>query len=161
MVVVDVTEIVATWLHTVAFVVAWGWFGVLGRIVLPGLDRALAPGPAASALLAIERRALPILGLSVILFVVTGTYLLAVDPEYRGLGNILASPWTVLMAAKHVLVGALVVLAVIVDRSIRRLADEPDGSDHRAVRMRLRLSVEGATGLGALIALLTVIAQAA
>ena len=153
--------VLATWIHTVAFVIAWGYFGVLGRIILPGLAGALGKPAQADVLVAIERRAWPLLGLSVILFVATGTYLLVIDPEYKGLGNILGSTWTTLMFAKHALVAVLVILAVAIDRLIRRLGETPDGAARDAVKRRISWSAEGATALGAVIALLTVWAQAA
>ena len=37
----DIGLILALWLHTLAFVIAWGDYGVLGRIILPALARSL------------------------------------------------------------------------------------------------------------------------
>ena len=157
----DPLPVLATWIHTVAFVIAWGYFGVLGRIILPGLAESLGKPAQDDVLVAIERRAWPLLGLSVILFLITGTYLLLVDPEYKGLGNVLASTWTSLMFAKHAVIAGLVIVAVAMDRLIRRLGDGPDDATRHAIRRRIALSAEGATALGAVIALLTVAAQAA
>jgi uncharacterized membrane protein len=158
--IVDLLLVVAVWLHTVAFVIGWGYYGILGRIVLPALGRSL-DGPAqASALVAIERRALPLIVISLVLFTVTGTYLLVADPEYAGIGNVLASTWTVLMLVKHVLVVALVVLGVAVDRLGRRAGLATSAEVRAAAIHRLTLTAEGATALGALIVLLTAAAQA-
>jgi uncharacterized membrane protein len=156
----DPLVLLATWIHTVAFVIAWGYYGVLGRIILPGLAGSLGGPAQADVLAAIEARARPLLLMSVILFTITGTYLLVIDPEYAGLGNVLTSTWTVLMFAKHAVILGLVILAVAIDRLVRRLAEAPDDATRVAVRRRLALSVEGATALGAVIALLTVGAQA-
>jgi uncharacterized membrane protein len=156
----DVGQVLAVWLHTVAFVIAWGYYGILGRMVLPGLERSLDRPSQAAALLAIERRALPLVGLSLVLFTVTGSYLLIVDPKYAGLGDFFASTWTTMMLVKHVLVAGLVVVAIYIDRLIRQLGDTTDDPGRDSVLRRLRLSAEGATGLGALIVLLTVAAQA-
>lgn len=152
----DLIHVLATWLHTVAFVIAWGYYGILGRFVLPSL---LETGDARSrvdALVAIERRALPFVGLTVVLFGMTGAYLLVVDPRYAGLGNI-ASGWATLMLVKHVLVALLVAVGVAIDWAVRGLGAADDA---RALR-RVRLGAELATALGALIALLTAAAQAA
>jgi hypothetical protein len=46
----DIAELVALWLHTVAFVIAWGYYAILGRIVLPGLETGSAPSSASAAL---------------------------------------------------------------------------------------------------------------
>lgn len=156
----DTPHVVATWIHTIAFVIAWGYFGVLGRIVLPGLELTLGTPAQADALRSIERRAVPLLGLSVALFTITGTWLLVVDPAYAGLGDVLASSWTALMFAKHGLIVALVLVAVAIDRAIRRLGDTPDAAKAPQMR-RIRMGAEAATALGALIALATAAAQAA
>ncbi len=155
----DVSELLATWLHTLAFVIAWGYYGILGRITLPALERSLDGATQARTLLEIERRALPLVLISVAVFLVTGTYLLFIDPKYAGLGDFFASTWTTLMLVKHLVVVALIALAVMVDRLIRRLGDAPDDATRSTIIGRLRLSAEGATGVGALIVLLTVAAQ--
>ena len=157
----DVLLVLAVWLHTVAFVIGWGYYGVLGRMVLPALARSL-DGPAqASALVAIERRALPLIVVSLVLFTVTGSYLLVADPQYQGLGNVLASAWTVLMLVKHVLVVGLVVLGVAVDRIARRVGGAASDAARASGIHRLGLAAEGATILGALFVLLTAAAQVA
>ena len=150
--------VLALWLHTVAFVIAWGYYGILARMVLPALDT--RDGPARVALVAsIERRALPLLAVAIVAFLLTGGYLMVTDPEYAGLGNIRASTWATLMLVKHLAVAAMIVAGVVVDLLIRDLA-AADPDDDRALR-RVRRSAEVATGLGALIALLTAAAQAA
>jgi uncharacterized membrane protein len=157
----DVLLVLAVWLHTVAFVIGWGYYGVLGRMILPALGRSL-DGPAqASALVAIERRALPLVVVSLVLFSVTGSYLLVADPQYAGLGDVFASAWTVLMLVKHVLVVGLVVLGVAADRVVRRIGDATTDAARASGIRRLTLTAEGATVLGALIVLLTAAAQAA
>jgi len=159
----DVAQVLAVWIHTLAFVIAWGYYGVLARMILPGLEQSIDRPGQVAALAAIERRALPLVVLSLVLFTVTGTYLLLVDPHYAGLGNFFASTWTALMLVKHVLVIALVALGVGVDMLIRRLTDSAGTSDETAQRSALRrveLAAEGVTGLGALIVLMTAAAQA-
>ncbi len=156
----DAPHVLALWLHTIAFVIAWGYYGVLARIVVPALERSLDLSTQASALVAIERRALPFIGLTLVLFMVTGTYLLLIDPQYAGLGNVFASTWTRLMLAKHTLVAIMVVLAVLVDWLVRQLR-ERDPDDLRPSDLRfVAVAADGVAGVGALIALVTVAAQA-
>ena len=157
----DIALVLAVWLHTLAFVIAWGYYGILGRMVLPGLERSLDRPTEATALAAIERRALPLIALSMALFVATGSYLLVVDPKYAGLGNVFASTWTTLMLVKHILVVGLVIVGIAVDRLIRRADAAESETERETALRRLRLSAEAATGLGAAIALLTVVAQTA
>ena len=157
----DIAQVVAVWLHTLAFVIVLGYYGILGRVLLPALERSL-DGPAlAAALVAVERRALPLVVLSIVLFLATGTYLLFVDPDYAGLGNFFASTWTTLMLVKHLLVIVLIALGVLVDRFIRRVAAATTDTARGSALRRLELSAEGATGLGALVILLTAAAQLA
>jgi uncharacterized membrane protein len=157
----DVLTVVALWLHTVAFVIAWGYYGVLGRIVLPALHGGEEPAVLGPTLASIERRAIPLVAVSGVLFVASGTYLLASSPEYAGLGSFFATTWTTLMLVKHVFVVAFVAAAVVVDASVRRLGTSTNADERRAVARRVRIGAEAATGLGALIALLTAAAQLA
>jgi uncharacterized membrane protein len=156
----ELGEVLAIWLHTIALVIAWGYYGILGRIVLPALERSLGRPGMPLALLGIERRAAPLIVLSAVLFTLTGTYLLVIDPQYAGLGNVAASSWTLLMLAKHVLVIGFVGVAVAIDLLIRRIGRASDQERSQCDLRWIRFGAEGATGLGAFIALLTAVAQA-
>ena len=155
----DIPLVLAIWLHTVGLVIAWGYYGVLGRMVVPALEASLDGEAQARTLLSIERRALPLVGLSTLLFVVTGTYLLFVNAHYAGLGNFFANTWTTLMLLKHLVVVVLGGLAFAVDFFIRRASRAVTDGDRRSDIRLLRLSAEGATGVGALMVLMTAAAQ--
>jgi uncharacterized membrane protein len=157
----DLVNLLALWLHTVAFVVAWGYYGVLGRMIIPGLARTLDRPRQAAALAAVERRALPLIGVSLVIFMLSGSYLLFNDPEYAGLGNVRASAWTTLMLLKHLLVFALIGVGVAVDSVIRLAAQASEVAERESMLRYARWGAEGATALGALIALLTAAAQLA
>ena len=155
----DIWQVLAIAVHTLAFVIAWGYYGILGRIVLPAVGGTLDAAAEARTIVAIERRALPLVLIATVLFVVTGSYLLAIDARYGGLGNFFANTWTTLMAVKHVVVVGLVVLAVLMDREIRQAGAATDDGARVARLRRSRLLAEGVTGLGAVIVLLTAVAQ--
>jgi uncharacterized membrane protein len=155
----DVLQLLAIWLHTVAFVIAWGYYGILGRIILPALERSLDRPAATRTLVALEGRALPLVLLSVVLFFMTGSYLLIANSHYAGLGDFLANTWTTLMLLKHLVVVGLIVLGVAVDLLIRSADEARDDAAATTALHRLRLAAEGATGLGALVVLLTAAAQ--
>jgi uncharacterized membrane protein len=157
----DLPLIVAAWLHTVAFAIAWGYYGVLARLVMPSLEQVLDVPGWASSIVAIERRAVLLLVVAMAAIVLTGAWLLVVDPRYAGLGSVLDSTWATLMLVKHVAVLGFVALAVLVDRATRDLAAAPDDDARRRAGRRVSRLAEVTTGVGALIALLTVAAQAA
>jgi uncharacterized membrane protein len=153
----DAAHVVAIWLHALAMVVVLGYYGILGRVALPALVRTL-DGPALSrAVPAIERRALPIVIIGIVLFVLTGIYLLVQDGRYAGVGSF-ASTWSTLMLVKHLVVVVMVVLGVGIDRlaaAVGRASDEGRG---RLVEV-LILALDGMTALGAIVLLLTAAAQ--
>lgn len=154
----DAWDILASWIHTLAFVIAWGYYGILGRIVIPGLAD-LDSERAAHTLAAIERRALPLVLVAILLFIVTGSFLLVTDPRYDGLGNLFASTWTTMLTLKHVLVVLLVGLGVLIDYLIRTAGEPVADAGRRSRIAQVRWVAEGATALGAVIVLTTVIAQ--
>ena len=155
----DVAQVIAIFIHTLALVIAWGYYGILGRIIAPALERTLAQPQRAATLAAIERRALPLVIASVVLLIGTGAYLLVIDPHYAGLGNLFATTWTTLLLVKHVLVIGLVGLGVGVDILIREAAEATTDRARDSATGLALLAADGATALGALIVLLTVIAQ--
>ena len=151
--------LLALWLHTIALVIAVGYYGVLARIVIPALERSLHGSDLADALAGVERRALPLVLLAVALFVVTGSYLLVVNPDYQGLGHFFDTTWATLMLVKHGVVLVLVAVGVLIDWVARGLPVTRDDDELRRDVRRVRLSADLATGLGALAILLTVAAQ--
>ena len=154
----DLMHVGAVWLHTVAFVIAWGYYGILARIILPGLGGTLDLAGQARAVGAIERKALPFVLLAVLLFVLTGIYLLVIDPLYDGLGSF-GNTWATLMLIKHMLVGGLLGLGMLIDYLIRGAADAQRDEDRASDLRWVRLAADGATALGALVALTTAAAQ--
>jgi uncharacterized membrane protein len=154
----DLVELAALWVHTLAMVILLGYYGILGRIVVPALRASLDGPMVVTSLVAVERRARPLLLLSIGLFVLTGGYLLFVDEQYAGIGNF-GSTWAALMVVKHLLVGAIVVLGVAFDRLVQWAAEAVSDDDRRVTLGWLGLAAEGITGLGAIVILLTGAAQ--
>jgi uncharacterized membrane protein len=153
----DATHVVALWLHALSMVVVLGYYGILGRLVLPALVQTV-DGPALGrSVAAIERRALPIVLLGIALFVVTGIYLLIKDGRYTGIGEF-ASTWSVLMLVKHLVVVAMIALGVGVDRLAAAIGQASDEGRKRMVDV-LVLALDGMTALGAIVLLLTAAAQ--
>ena len=156
----------ATWIHTVAIVVVLGYYATLWLVVLPWLSSGGAPEPGRVITL-LERRALPWIIGSIVLFIVTGVVLMLTSPSYDGLGNLAASTWAILIVVKHVVVVAMVALGLVVDRVlVPRVAGTwwtpavVPSTDARDLRPIARAS--GVMGvLGAVVLLLTAAAQLA
>lgn len=150
--------ILATWIHSVAFVAALGYYAILGLVVVPGL-RDLDSATAARTLDSMERRALPIVLIAVVLFVVTGSYLLTADAQYLGLGNVAASTWTEMLTIKHLLIIPLVGLGIVIDSLIHTAGNAPDDRGRRRRIYRVQLAATATAALGAAVILVTAIAQ--
>jgi len=86
------------WLHSLATVVFIGYFVLLTLIYLPVLEKA-----GVSILSEISKRSRVWLYVSMGTFLVTGIYLMFVDPNYFGVGQF-TNLWSVLMLVKHILI---------------------------------------------------------
>lgn len=136
-----------------------GYYGILGRVILPALRGSLAGPVLGTTLTTVERRARPLLLLSVGLFVATGAYLLLADDQSEGIGNFFATTWTTLMLAKHGLIVVMVVLAGVVDFLVSEVAFAETDIERDRLLGRLGLATEATTGAGALVVVLTAVAQ--
>ena len=95
---------VSIWLHALGTVVLIGHYLLLSTIYLPVLTRYNG-----SILSEISKRSRPWLYTSLLIFMVTGIYLMLIDPNYLGVGNF-SNIWGVLMLVKHILVVAMIAL---------------------------------------------------
>lgn len=145
----------STWLHSLATVVFVGHYLFLSRVYLPVFERQ-AKGDALRKLLEkVSSRLRPYFGGSLLIFILTGTYLMMINKDYLGLGNFFGNAWSVLIVIKHVLVFAFLALAIFSERAI--MAKISDEQPQALKQFRLSLGVN--TLLGILILLLTTIAQ--
>lgn len=155
----DYVQAGAVAIHTLAMILVVGYYGILGRVILPALRGSLAGPELATTLLSVERRARPLLVLSVGLFVATGAFLLLADDQSRGIGSFLATTWTTLMLAKHGLIVVMVVLAAVVDFLVSEVSYAETDLERDRLLGRLCLSTEATTAVGAFVVLLTAAAQ--
>lgn len=97
------------WLHSLATVILIGHYLLLALIYLPALNEKELEAAETRLLSEISRRSRVWLYASLLIFIVTGIYLMLVDPNYlgfAGFGNL----WGVPMLVKHLLV--LVMIAI-------------------------------------------------
>ena len=149
----------ATWIHAIAIVVLLGYYVTLSLVVLPWLSSGGSTEPG-RVIAAVERRALPWIIVSIVLFTVTGMVLIAAhsgsDPS-----------WTPLIIVKHLVVVAMVILGIVIDRVLVPRADGTwwtpavvPSTDVRDLRP-IVLASAAMSALGAAVLLLTAAAQPA
>jgi len=94
------------WLHSVATVIWIGGITFILFIVIPSAKQVL--GIEAGKLMGdISKRFTPIVNYSIILLIVTGAVLTAVNKQFLGIGN-LGNSWSLGLIVKHVLVLGMV-----------------------------------------------------
>src|SRR6266508_4362005 len=86
-------------LHAMATVIFIGYFVLLAVIYLP----VLAKSGNGSVLSEISRRSRPWMYTSLIVFLITGIYLMLIDSNYLGIGDF-GNFWAIAMLLKHIIV---------------------------------------------------------
>lgn len=143
------------WLHALATIVMIGYYIFTTLIYLPVFERHMQPDALRELLEQVSARLRPFFGGSLLVFLVTGTYLMVINQNYLGLGRFFENPWSALMVIKHGLVLVFLVLAAYSERAfLGKISDE-----HPEALKQFHSSLNLNTILGALIVLLTAIAQ--
>jgi uncharacterized membrane protein len=143
------------WLHALATIVMVGYYVFTGLIYLPVLERQMQASALCELLEKVSARLRHYFGGSLLIFLISGTYLMVINERYLGLGNFFANPWSALIVIKHVLVLAFLVLAIYSERAyMGKIGDE----NPRALK-NFHWSLNVNLALGVLIILLTSIAQ--
>jgi uncharacterized membrane protein len=108
----------------------------------------------------VSTRSRPWIGASVLIFIVTGIYLMLTDPNYLGVGNF-GNAWSIVMLIKHVIVLIMIGVGIYTDRAVLDKLAQPALTD--AVRSttlkRYTQLVNGLMVAGVFILLLTAVAQ--
>ena len=144
------------WLHALATIVFIGYYLFTSLIYLPVFERQMQANALRDLLEHISARLRPFFGCSLLIFLVTGTYLMLINKNYLGLGRFFDNLWSSLMVIKHVLVLVFVVLAVISERAFLGQISNEKPEALKRFRSALNLNMV----LGLVILLLTSIAQA-
>jgi uncharacterized membrane protein len=96
---------ISVWLPAVATVIFIGHYLLLSVIYLP----VLLINENRTTLSQISRRSRPWLYASLLVCIVTGTYLMLIDPGYLGFMN-LGNLWGMVMLVKHILIFAMIAM---------------------------------------------------
>ena len=107
----------SVWLHTVATVIFIGHYLLLSLIYLPAI-RATDAERSGPILSEISRRSRAWLYASLLIFILTGSYMTLVDPNYLGFANF-GNPWGILMLIKHTLILVMICLGFWFNAVIR------------------------------------------
>ena len=146
----------STWLHALATIVFIGYYIFLCLIYLPMFERQMQPNALRDLLEKISTRLRPFFGGSLLIFLVTGTYLMLINKNYLGLGHFFGNLWSSLIVIKHGLFLVFLVLAVYSERTY--LGKISDKNPKALTQFRRSLNITMI--LGMIILLLTSIAQA-
>lgn len=141
------------WLHALATVIFIGHFVLLALVYIPAL------ADDGAALSKVSKRSRPWLYTALVIFFVTGIYLMVADPNYLGIGGF-GNVWGVTMLIKHVLVLAMIVMGFWFN-AIQRVGPamlSNTGAAAAVGRFRRYANLMAITGV--LVLLLTAVAQA-
>jgi uncharacterized membrane protein len=94
----------SVWLHALGTVVLIGHYLLLSIIYLPMLEK-----NSGIILSEISKRSRPWMYTSLLLFAITGLYLMFADPNYLGFGDF-GNFWGILMLVKHILILGMIAL---------------------------------------------------
>ena len=146
-----------TALHALATVIFIGHFVLLSLLYLPALAKANVEiaGPILSD---VSKRSRPWMYTSLLIFMVTGVYLMIVDPNYRGVGNF-GNPWAVAMLVKHILIVGMIGLGFFYNAILRvgPMMSSHSGAEAAMTRFALYSKLMAISGV--LVLLLTAFAQ--
>jgi uncharacterized membrane protein len=146
----------SSWLHVLATIVMIGYFIFTSLIYLPIFERQMQANALRDLLEQISARFRPYFGGSLLIFLVTGAYLMLINENYLGIGHFFSNPWSALIVIKHMLVLVFLALAIFSERAF--LGQISDRKPEALKQYRWALIIN--TVLGVAILLLTSIAQA-
>jgi uncharacterized membrane protein len=141
------------WLHAVGTAILIGHYLLLSVIYLPVLEKG-----GGIFLSQISKRTRPWMYGSLVIFMVTGIYLMFVNPNYLGVGNF-GNLWSVMMLVKHILVIAMIALGFWYNAFLRvgPMMASNSNAELGIRRFRLYSNLMAITGIWVL--LLTALAQ--
>lgn len=143
----------SVWLHALATTVFIGHFFLLSLIYLPVLAKNNA-----TLLSEISKRSRRWMYISILIFAITGTYLTFADPNYLGFANF-GNLWGILMLVKHILILGMIVIGFWFNAILRVGPMMSSNSGAVQATSRFRVYVNLMAISGALVLLLTALAQ--
>jgi uncharacterized membrane protein len=153
-----ITDSLLGGLHLTATAFLVGYFLLLAVVFQPAFEKTLDEAASLQLLGVVHKRWQPVLILSVLVFIVTGAFLLVGNEAYQGLGKFFDNSWSIVMTIKHVAVTLMIVLSFTFNAFFRKsvqLSVEPQRV-LAEIRGRIRLTAV----IGVCVLLLTAVCQA-
>ena len=145
------------WLHSLAMLIFVGHYLLLALIHLPAMRSSPleVTGPILSA---VSRQSRRWMYASILVFLLTGVYLMFVDPDYLGVGQF-ANAWSILMLVKHLLILVMIGAGFWFNAIWRvgPMLSSRNGAEQAFGRFKLYVNIMAVSGV--LVLLLTAIAQ--
>lgn len=145
------------WLHSLATVILIGHYLLLAVIYLPAMkDSALdVTGPILSG---ISKQSRSWMYASLLIFLVTGIYLMFVDPNYLGVGDF-GNFWSIMMLVKHLLIVVMIGAGFFFNAILRvgPMLSSRNSAKQAHERFKLYINIMAISGF--LVLLLTALAQ--
>lgn len=145
------------WLHSLAMTVFIGHYLLLAVIYLPAMRQSTLDviGPILSG---ISRQSRRWLYASLVVFTLTGVYLMLVDPGYLGVGNF-GNFWSIMMLVKHILIMVMLAAGFWFNAIWRvgPMLSSRNGSEQAYGRFKLYVNIMAISSV--LVLLLTALAQ--
>jgi uncharacterized membrane protein len=168
----EVAIIACTWLHLIVLVI---WIGhMFNALILfaPLAGRYVKTTDYGDFIAEYRRRDKPVALSCIAIFFITGFFLMLLNENYTGVGDILANSWSLVLFTKHILVLAMVGLGIyqgsrvmpsLAEVSKKSATQEPDEPGTIAAVSRLektrRTVTQALCGLAMLVLLLTAIGE--
>ena len=147
------------WLHSVGTVIFIGHFVLLSVIYLPAFANNQVDSTGGTILSAISKQSRGWMYGSLLVFIVTGIYLMFADPNYLGVGDF-GNIWSILMLVKHILILGMIAMGFWYNGLMRvgPLMSSNSGAVQAFQHFRQYSNLMAITGV--LVLLLTAISQA-
>jgi len=145
------------WLHSLATVTFIGHFLLLAIIYLPAMKNSSLEitGPILSNISKQSRRWMYV---SLLIFIITGIYLMFADPNYLGVGDF-RNFWSIMMLVKHLLIVVMIGAGFFFNAILRvgPMLRSTNGAVQAYARFKLFTNIMAISGV--LVLLLTALAQ--
>ena len=145
------------WLHSLATVTFIGHFLLLAIVYLPAMKHSPldVTGPILSSISKQSRRWMYA---SLLIFMITGIYLMFADPNYLGVGDF-GNFWSIIMLIKHLLIVVMIGAGFFFNAILRvgPMLSSNNGAEQSYKRFKLFTNIMAISGV--LVLLLTAFAQ--